>query len=65
LFRVGRRTACAAEFLGRGEFDVENVVTGNGATVTAAGGGCDGGIESLHGVSLVCWLVLLRKMFAR
>ena len=55
LLRVGRSTAGTTEFFRGGEFDVEDVVTGNRTTVTAASGGCDCGVESLHGVSLV-WI---------
>lgn len=39
LFRVGSLAAGPAQFFGGGEFDVEDVVAGNSATITAAGGG--------------------------
>ena len=42
-----------AQFFGGGEFDVEDVVAGNSATITAAGGGGYCGIERLHGVVLL------------
>ncbi|MNF55634.1 hypothetical protein D3C87_896580 [compost metagenome] len=53
LLWVGRRAAGTAEFFRSGEFDVEDVVAGDRTTITAASGGCDCGVESLHGVSLI------------
>ncbi len=54
LLRVGAFTAGAAEGLGGGEFDVELVVAGHGAAVTAAGGAGFGLVEDFfygHGGS--------------
>lgn len=53
LFRVGRLATGAAQLFWRGEFDVEDVIAGNSATITAAGGGGYCGIERLHGVVLL------------
>ncbi|RWW79975.1 hypothetical protein BHE74_00011691 [Ensete ventricosum] len=53
LLRVGGLATCATQFLGGREFDVEDVVAGNGATITAAGCGSYCCVESLHGVVLL------------
>ncbi|MCY1443097.1 hypothetical protein D9M71_594960 [compost metagenome] len=60
LLRIGRRPASTTEFFRGGELDVENVVAGDRTTVTATGGSCDCGVESLHGESLVQGLFVLR-----
>lgn len=49
LLGVGGLAASAAQLFGCRKFDVEDVVAGNGTTITAASGGGYCGIQSLHG----------------
>src|SRR3990167_5428612 len=50
LFRVGRCAALTAQFARGGQFYVEDAVGGNGAAVTASGGGGGSGVEGLDGL---------------
>ena len=50
LFRVGGRAALAAQFARSAEFHIEHAVRGYRTAVTASGGGCGCGVESLDGL---------------
>jgi hypothetical protein len=50
LLRIGAFAARAAEFLWRGELDVQLVVACDGTAFAAASGGCLCLVQDLHGV---------------